>query len=268
MNPASSSSRVKYTEERRVISKTVNSRWFPMESQPESQANAKAPKVVRISFTDGDATDSSSDECEQVKHHQRVKRHINEIRIEDCSPVNLIKPANKQNKSNNPATTLRSKKQQQPQCLSTGPDALTNFVKPPVRPSPPEIEVEMVSGYDSGQESHTLCSPTSVLRFQSNEEAELQIESKDDSFELTESEWRPEQGLPIPKETSNLSDEYLLTDPGALCDYFDSDNPAPIFFDEMRLPEESINLAQDFSDISFKLDVDFGSCTWDVDNYY
>ncbi|OMO64345.1 hypothetical protein CCACVL1_21836 [Corchorus capsularis] len=323
MNPASSSSRVKYTEERRVISKTVKSRWFPMESPSPSQANAKVPKVVRISFTDGDATDSSSDECEQVKHHQRVKRHINEIRIEDCSPVDFIKPANKQNKSNNPAATLRSnKKQQQPQCLSNGngikyrgvrqrpwgrwaaeirdpasrtrvwlgtydtaeeaalvydraairikgPDALTNFVKPPVRASPPEIEVETVSGYDSGQESHSLCSPTSVLRFQSNEEAELQTESKDDSFELTESEWRPEQGIPIPKESSNLSDEYLLTDPDALCDYFDSgNNPAPIFFDEMRLPEESINLAQDFSDISFKLDVDFGSCTWDVDNYY
>ncbi|PPR85613.1 hypothetical protein GOBAR_AA35085 [Gossypium barbadense] len=122
----------------------------------------------------------------------------------------------------------------------------------------------MISGYDSGQESQSLCSPTSVLRYQSNEEAELQTESNDDSLDDMERGWRPVEELT--GEPSKLSDEYLLTDPGALCDYFNSDNPVPepIFFDEMRLPEDS-NLELD---ISVKLDVDFGSSTWDVDNYY
>ncbi|KAE8699793.1 hypothetical protein F3Y22_tig00110570pilonHSYRG00218 [Hibiscus syriacus] len=305
---------VKYREQKTVTSKLVkpSSKWFPTESK------AKAPKIVRICVTDGDATDSSSDECEGARH-QRVKRHVNEIRIQDCSAVSSSRPANKQSRqifSKSNHVNMRSKKQQQQQlCLSNGvkyrgvrqrpwgrwaaeirdptnrtrvwlgtydtaeeaaleydraairikgPDAPTNFAKPPVRHSPTKIDLEMISGYDSAQDSHSLCSPTSVLRFQSNEEAQLQKDSKDDSSKRIEIQWKPLDELQIGQ--NNLSDEYLLADPGVVCDHFNAYNLEPILFDEMRLPEDRLEL--DYTDISLKLDVNFESCTWDVDNYY
>ncbi|KAJ4851520.1 hypothetical protein Tsubulata_043458 [Turnera subulata] len=71
---------VKYTEHRTVTHKVV--KW---------DDTANPTRVVRISVIDGDATDSSGDENEypttpqQQQHHQpqRIKRLINEIRIQD-----------------------------------------------------------------------------------------------------------------------------------------------------------------------------------------
>ncbi|XP_044476780.1 ethylene-responsive transcription factor CRF2-like [Mangifera indica] len=46
------------------------------------------PRLVRISVTDGDATDSSSDEECELHTRPRVKKFINEITIESCSNEN------------------------------------------------------------------------------------------------------------------------------------------------------------------------------------
>ncbi|KAL6182311.1 hypothetical protein ACLB2K_043734 [Fragaria x ananassa] len=51
-----------------------------------SEAEGVRPRIVRISVTDGDATDSSSDdEPETFFGRQRVKKYVNEISIESCS---------------------------------------------------------------------------------------------------------------------------------------------------------------------------------------
>ncbi|KAK1589353.1 hypothetical protein Q3G72_033098 [Acer saccharum] len=74
--------RTKYSEHRTITTKVVKSSSFQMTS-----------KVVRISLTDSNATDSdsSSDENEGLcrslpsSYPIRVKKHINEIKIEDGS---------------------------------------------------------------------------------------------------------------------------------------------------------------------------------------
>ncbi|KAJ8768497.1 hypothetical protein K2173_022589 [Erythroxylum novogranatense] len=48
----------------------------------------RPPRVVRISVTDTDATDSSSDEENEVCRRHRVKKFVNEIIVESCSAPN------------------------------------------------------------------------------------------------------------------------------------------------------------------------------------
>lgn len=78
--------RMKYTEHRKL---TTMVRPSPLptslagRTRKSPDVNAIRPRVVRISVTDADATDSSSDEDEEpFKQRHRVKRFINEVKIE------------------------------------------------------------------------------------------------------------------------------------------------------------------------------------------
>ncbi|KAL3818252.1 hypothetical protein ACJIZ3_004157 [Penstemon smallii] len=72
----SSTSRVKYTEhvnQTTVTNRTKNPNLFP------------SGRTVRISVTDADATDSSSDEEDSfLPKRQRVRKFINEVKIQPC----------------------------------------------------------------------------------------------------------------------------------------------------------------------------------------
>ncbi|XP_058200961.1 ethylene-responsive transcription factor CRF2 [Rhododendron vialii] len=69
---------VKYSEQRKQT--TI------MRPSPPAGAVSGGPRVVRISVTDGDATDSSSDEeVDLMFRRRRVKKFVNEVTIEPCS---------------------------------------------------------------------------------------------------------------------------------------------------------------------------------------
>ncbi|KAI5657742.1 hypothetical protein M9H77_26535 [Catharanthus roseus] len=69
---------VKYTEHRSFTKKLTKS----SSSIKTKKSFPVIPKTVRISVTDPDATDSSSDEEDELFGRQRVKRYINEIKIQ------------------------------------------------------------------------------------------------------------------------------------------------------------------------------------------
>ncbi|XP_009603046.1 ethylene-responsive transcription factor CRF2 [Nicotiana tomentosiformis] len=80
-------SRVKYTEHRKqttMVKPSAPATVTGRRKCPEMNAANGGPRVVRITVTDADATDSSSDEGEGLYGRHRVKKFVNEVRIEPC----------------------------------------------------------------------------------------------------------------------------------------------------------------------------------------
>lgn len=101
---------VKYTVHR---TKTTMVRPMPPGANPGRrklpEPNAAAPRVVRISLTDADATDSSSDDDEVLTGLRKVRKFINEVTIEPCSTVNGNGSVNGVWRSRSSAKTSRRK---------------------------------------------------------------------------------------------------------------------------------------------------------------
>ncbi|KAG6649913.1 hypothetical protein I3843_06G006400 [Carya illinoinensis] len=88
---------IKFTEHRNVTKKLTKPRHVVSDGHRKPQVDPNAPRIVRISVTDPDATDSSSDEDEVLFFfgRQRVKRYVNEINIESGCKTNAMSKARK-----------------------------------------------------------------------------------------------------------------------------------------------------------------------------
>ncbi|KAJ0251533.1 Ethylene-responsive transcription factor CRF4 [Hirschfeldia incana] len=90
---------VKYTEHKTVIKKYT--KMLPVENKKKKKiSTGRDPaRLVRVCVMDHDATDSSSDEEEFLFPRRRVKRLINEIRVEPSSSNEVSAASNKNGKS-------------------------------------------------------------------------------------------------------------------------------------------------------------------------
>ncbi|KAL6509268.1 hypothetical protein OROGR_022578 [Orobanche gracilis] len=91
---------VKYTEHKRITKKLIKPHKQNHKRQQGHQIcdSNIAPKTVRFSVTDPDATDSSSDEEDELFRGQRVKKYITEIRMEE-DPMSASNSTNGRNRA-------------------------------------------------------------------------------------------------------------------------------------------------------------------------
>ncbi|KAL3652422.1 hypothetical protein CASFOL_002103 [Castilleja foliolosa] len=151
-----------------------------------------------------------------------------------------------------------------------GPDALTNFSAPPVKSLTPNVNVASVSGvgYDSGEESPNLCSPTSVLRFRTEyvepsrsdsvQEAGNRADPEPEpcgSVDLAVSEADPvlepvQEIVECQGETSmvpDYSNDYLPMDIPFLDDFFNFQPQDQLLFDDFTTNCSNHEKTEDFT---------------------
>ncbi|XP_076927796.1 ethylene-responsive transcription factor CRF4-like [Bidens hawaiensis] len=73
---------VKYTHHKNVTTMVASVNPLAKSRKPLNRQTTSLPKVVRISMTDPDATDSSSDDEDALFVRRRVKKYVNEVNIQ------------------------------------------------------------------------------------------------------------------------------------------------------------------------------------------
>ncbi|GFY83434.1 cytokinin response factor 4 [Actinidia rufa] len=273
---------IKYTEHRNVTKKLTKpsiprSKKISDDHRQSPELCSGGPRVVRISVTDPDATDSSSGEEDALFGRRRVKRYVNEIRCETACKSSLnankvwkrkVGGGNSLLAKRKPTKLVSGERRSEAAMVYDnaaiklrGPHALTNFITPPLCESP-ENNVTSVSGDESGDESHShsLSSPTSVLRFRTHSSEEAQPPKLSKPVQQGN---ESNDSSPVQEDPCFLPD-FMPMEMPFLDDIFTFEPPGPIHFDDPPDFADHL-LSDDLSGMVTDPIHDFG--LWQVDGF-
>ncbi|KAL6569591.1 hypothetical protein OROMI_014105 [Orobanche minor] len=288
---------IKYSVHKTVTRKQIPPPPLKGKCEDGGFSSVQTPRVVRISVTDGDATESSGDECENV-NVRRVRKHVSEIRVE-TERVSTRKAVLQERNTNarkkaaegnerkyrgvrrrpwgRYSAEIRDPSLRARVWLGTyataeeaavvydreairirGPDATTNIIKPPSRTPPIPIPSQPEAAAVISNSADDSC-----------KEELFEIPSATSPTSVLMARFRKtndgesddvgdQKAQAVQNPTSLPADDFLPLDKCFLNDYFDFRSPSPLMCNDMSVAE--VVLEDDiFDGVDFEFGDNFGS---------